>query len=59
MKKIEAHYTPPQTKITNERQLVLQDIMEKINAERIDTNYKPITAEKISNNLCRSAVVLF
>jgi len=34
--------------ISNERQLIVKDILEKVNIERLDTKYRPLTPRAIA-----------
>lgn len=45
------NYTLKKTKITNERQSILQEFQNEINKERINTKYKPITGQLIGIKL--------
>ena len=37
-----------ETKITNERQAIIKDILDEINKERVGTEWKPITAKAVA-----------
>jgi hypothetical protein len=40
-------YTRPVTKITNQRQLVIKDFLDEINAERVGTKFPQIVGDRI------------
>lgn len=42
---------PQQTKVLHERNLVLKDILDIINSERVNTKYKPLTGRGLGIKL--------
>jgi len=48
---IQPSFSLKESKIVNERQLLIKDFLDKINAERIGTKYKPLTARAVAIKL--------